>query len=80
MKNYAPLLEEFMSRENLSFDECAERLGVSSVIVRLWVKGSRTPTRKNQQTLERVLGISSNLHDRTDQLEARIKRLEDAHA
>ena len=78
MRDYSPLIEEWMAREALLYDEAAERLGVSSVIVRLWVRGKRTPSLRNQRTLERALGISSTLHESFDGLEKRVKKLEDS--
>ena len=77
MKDFSSDIQEWMSRESLSFEQAAERLCVSSIIVRLWVNGKRCPSLKNQRTLERVLGISSNLHLRCDKIEARLKKLEE---
>ena len=77
MKDFSGDIQDWMSRESIDFNVAAERLCVSSVIVRLWVNGKRQPSLRNQRTLERVLGISSNLHLRCDKIEARLKKLEE---
>ena len=62
MSNFVALLHEWLSEENLTREEAAEKVGVSRQNFHKWLNGKRKPVAENILALERATNGKITLH------------------
>ena len=62
MSNFVALLHEWLSEENLTREEAAEKVGVSRQNFHKWLNGARKPVAENILALERATNGKITLH------------------